>query len=78
MSEQTGLCGDELAAWERFAAAALEGWAAGRNNENFAEDAMTGDATRNHHAKVADACGRYADSMMVERRKRLVRLDASR
>ncbi len=71
MSERTGLYGGDLASWERFAAAALEGWAAGRNND-MVGDTMTGDMTCSHHTKVAMACGCYADAMMVERQKRIV------
>ena len=71
MKSERGLFGDDLDAWERFAAAALEGWSAGRNNEMLGSDVMTGDTTRSHHAKVAAACGRYADALMVERETRL-------
>lgn len=70
MSKRTELYGDDLAAWERFAAASLEGWAAGRNND-MVGDVMTGDVTCSHHARVALACGRYADALMAERQKRM-------
>ncbi len=49
-------------AWVGFAAAALAGWASGRNNG--------GDFYNSGANIVSDACSKYADSMMVEWRRR--------
>ena len=46
---------------EYFAAAALQGWAAGRNN-----GAEFGDAGRSTPEFVAESCFRYADAMLAE------------
>ncbi len=42
-----------------YKAAALQGWAAGRNNGNVFMD-------MSEPSRVADACGRYADHMLAE------------